>query len=234
MKEPVDIELLRNGEIYDENYFERGADLGLSNYRNYTFDRLRPWCISLINLINMKHEDVLSPLIHIGRRKVLDVGCGKGFFLKNLLDTEIIKRTAIKTGEAKLVGIDISGYAINNGIEDEDILLIKGDVCQMPFVDKEFDVVTGFDILEHIPSPDYLNQAINEVTRVAKEFIVIYMPVWHNDNEFDQSVWSTDRTHVSVYSIPWWIREFDKRGFVVVCQQTMLDRNCLFIFKRRE
>ena len=80
---------------------------------------------------------------------VLDVGCGTGFFLKNI--TEISKNR---------YGIDSHNYSTNN------IKVIKGDALNIPFEDNSMDLVTMLDVLEHIPEAD---KALKELHRVVKK-----------------------------------------------------------------
>lgn len=76
---------------------------------------------------------------------LLDVGCGKGILV------EWAKKQGINA-----CGLDFaSGYGV------------QGDLLDMPFEDKSFDMVTAFDVLEHI-RPEDLHIALNEMKRVAK------------------------------------------------------------------
>src|SRR5512142_951528 len=63
---------------------------------------------------------------------VLDVGCGKGFMLHDM--ALLIPGITVK-------GIDISGYAIANAIEDMAPHVQVADARKLPFADKSFDVV---------------------------------------------------------------------------------------------
>src|SRR5437870_4278127 len=46
---------------------------------------------------------------------------------------------------------------------------------QLPFADKEFDLVTATEVLEHIPLPDF-GKALAEIARVAKDAIIVSVP----------------------------------------------------------
>lgn len=100
--------------------------------------------------------------------KVLDVGCGIGYGL-NLL--------SIKAKEA--YGVDVDEKAIKYC---QDNILGKNprlkslqayDGYSLPFKDKEFDVVTTVDVLEHVE--DY-HRFIEELLRVAKRAVLISTP----------------------------------------------------------
>jgi ubiquinone/menaquinone biosynthesis C-methylase UbiE len=78
---------------------------------------------------------------------VLDIGCGKGVIINEL--------------SKKFPGIDFVGvdpvYENNNNIT-------KGTIYHIPFVDKSFDVVMSFEVLQHT----YIDDALKEVYRVLK------------------------------------------------------------------
>lgn len=82
---------------------------------------------------------------------VLDVGCGWNEFAK-----------ALKAKNVDALGVDCScpGADITCDIEHE----------PLPYPDKFFEMVTAFDVLEHL-SADNLNKAVKEMARVSKRFI---------------------------------------------------------------
>ncbi|NJM99753.1 MAG: methyltransferase domain-containing protein [Phormidesmis sp. RL_2_1] len=48
--------------------------------------------------------------------------------------------------------------------------LLQGDACNLDFKDNQFDCVTMFGVLHHIPNPE---KAIHEALRVAKKIVFI-------------------------------------------------------------
>ena len=79
-------------ELYDENYFERGLQLGISGYTAYS------WMPELtLKMANFLIED-----LDLKENKVLDYGCAKGYLVKALRHYGI---TAF--------GYDASKYAIS-------------------------------------------------------------------------------------------------------------------------
>lgn len=91
--------------------------------------------------------------------KVLDVGCGKGFLLFELL--KIIPGLVIS-------GIDISPYAISNSKEEIRDRLQIGNAVSLPFPDKSFDLVFSLTTLHNLHNYD-LEKALKEVERVGKQ-----------------------------------------------------------------
>jgi len=88
---------------------------------------------------------------------LLDVGCGKGYFLES----------------AKHLDIELVGCDIVDKLEYSDAKLVKGYIENLPFEDDSFDVVTCFHTLEHIINE---KQAVKELLRVAKKQLIIVVP----------------------------------------------------------
>lgn len=123
-------------------------------------------------------RDVCFPLLekHLGDRKdleVLDVGCGTGYNL-TLLE---------KYGRAR--GVDMSEEALRfcreRGVTD--VTLHEAEV--LPFPDQTFDLLTAFDVIEHIEDD---RQALSEFRRLLKPegWMLIYTPAlpWlYNDHD---------------------------------------------------
>ena len=81
-------------------------------------------------------------------RSILDIGCGEGVFVEELLDR----------GFLQVHGVD------NNYSSD---IVSKGDVLSLPYDNEQFDVVLLLDVIEHV-SIELQPQALEEVFRVVK------------------------------------------------------------------
>ena len=94
-------------------------------------DRIKNWYGTSINLIN-KNRNI----------KVLDVGCGLGFFL-SALNNSIEK-----------YGIEESQFAVDY-IKDnfKDINIRKGNIDDVNSLNIEFDVIMFYHVIEHLESP---------------------------------------------------------------------------------
>lgn len=149
--------------LYNEEYFTSYGGYfsqGLPNYDPIVAKR----CAEKIdNLLNIK--------------SVLDCGCAHGWRLHGfkLLDKCI-----------KLCGVDISEYATSNSHPEIRKYLEIGDISEgLRFVDNEFDLVLGFDILEHISGYEGLMKGVSGMCRVANHWILLRQPmgVWYKSNE---------------------------------------------------
>ncbi|MBI4870551.1 MAG: methyltransferase domain-containing protein [Candidatus Riflebacteria bacterium] len=91
--------------------------------------------------------------LHAGSR-LLDVGCNIGEFLLRARETYGVEG----------VGLDLSLGAL---VRARKVLsrVNRGDAEALPFAAGTFDVVTSFDVIEHVPHPDRL---LAEIARVLK------------------------------------------------------------------
>lgn len=87
--------------------------------------------------------------------KVLDVGCGHGYLVRKLLNSGI-----------EAMGVDISLFA-GELIKDNFIVV---NAKELPFKDKEFDVVVSKDFFEHL-TEDEIDIVYQEMKRVGKYII---------------------------------------------------------------
>lgn len=96
--------------------------------------------------------------------RMLDVGCGNG------------AQTIKFSDDVKfLVGIDASHIAETElHTSGSKIEFVKGDALVLPFEDEVFDIVTSFEVLEHIKD-DY--KAVQEISRVLKPGAVFFFSV---------------------------------------------------------
>lgn len=134
-------------------------------------------------------------------KSALVLGCARAYLVQALRELGV---------DAK--GIDISEWAIENAPSKLKEHLYVGDICDLSnFKKDQFDLVTAFDVFEHITVPD-LYQALNEASRVCRETLVVDVPIEKDDLHPDQSA-GTDKSHVSVYSEGFWIKQFSCRDF---------------------
>jgi SAM-dependent methyltransferase len=96
---------------------------------------------------------------------LLDVGCGEGYFLKELSDSGLV-----------LAGCDISPVrlgAARRNLTGTGISLFTDDIRCLHHGDGEYDQVTALEVLEHIPE---WQQALSELMRVASRRVVVTVP----------------------------------------------------------
>jgi SAM-dependent methyltransferase len=158
--------------------------------------------------------------------KLLDVGCGLGFFLKrmqNIYDS---------------YGVDVSEYSV----EETRKVALKARVhiasaTELPFHDDYFDIITAFDIVEHLENPEVF---FREASRLLKKdgMLLISTPnpaslgariKNKTENAKDPNlpskpsyVWigCVDKTHITILTPEEWSGIVRRNGFDIVRQGT--------------
>jgi len=105
--------------------------------------------------------------------KILDIGCGKGFLLYDLL--KVIP-------DAEILGIDLSAYAIANSKEEIRDRLQVGSATALPWPDDHFDLVISINTL-HCLHAQELDPALREMERVGKANKYLCVESWRNQAE---------------------------------------------------
>jgi len=103
--------------------------------------------------------------------KVLDVGCAKGFLVKDLIDLGL-----------DVYGLDISEYAIKNSHKDVVGRIHLGSADKLPFADNTFDFVISLNTLHNLSKKD-CEIALKEIQRVTKKKSFVQVDSYRNLNE---------------------------------------------------
>ncbi|MBL7150967.1 class I SAM-dependent methyltransferase, partial [Candidatus Microgenomates bacterium] len=106
-------------------------------------------------------------------------------------------------------GVEISKYALGNAFSKAKKYLSSGDINKLPFESNSFDLVTTFDVLEHIET-ESLKKAVLECNRVAKNHVL--HKIFTIKNWWMKRFHGSDLSHVSVYGKEWWRSFFQKLG----------------------
>lgn len=121
-----------------------------------------------------------------GATSILDVGCGYNEFIKGIKQTN---------PNIKALGVDFSCPGADKIV----------DAKNLPFNDKEWEIITSFDMLEHL-LPDEVPVVLREFARVSHKFIfsICYRP--------SVILWKGHNLHPTVQPESWWINEITKAG----------------------
>ena len=120
--------------------------LNLGHYLNEDYD-------SKGRFISYWHQ--IHEVKALGPRAVLEIGVSNKFFSKYLRDRGL-----------KIVTLDIEGDLFPD---------IVGNVLALPFCNQSFDIVTCFELLEHLPYTHFYN-SLKELKRVAKSHVLLSLP----------------------------------------------------------
>ena len=105
------------------------------------------------------------------KSKVLDIGCAKGFLIKDLLDLGL-----------DAYGLDISEYAIKNSHKEVVGRIHLGSAEKLPFADNTFDFVISLNTLHNLTKKK-CEIALKEIVRVSRGKSFIQVDSYKNIKE---------------------------------------------------
>ena len=150
-------------------------------------------------------RDVDTMLLRTHPDSILDVGCGEGV---------VTERWATKLATSRVVGLDL---------EDPDLLaqwakrvrpnltFLSGNAYDLPFADGEFDLVSGVEMLEHVPDPRLV---LAEMRRAARSHLLVSVPrepIWRALNVARGSYWR------AWGNTPGHVNHWSRDEFVAMC-----------------
>lgn len=134
-----------------------------------------------------------------GREKILEVGCGRGFYLKTLITA---------WPDLQVTGLDLNEKYLavaKKFLGNSKVKLARGDATKLPFKANSFDRIIATEILEHIPDDE---KALEEMYRVLKPGGIAMITVPNKNYPFcwDPLNWIFER--LFNWHIPaniWWL-----------------------------
>jgi len=116
------------------------------HYFNETYDSKGRFC-------SYWHQ--INEIISLKPKEVLEIGIGNGFVSKYL----------------KMRGVNVTTLDIDKRLN----LDVVGSVLKLPFIDEFFEVVTCYEVLEHLPYRDF-SKALSGIYRVSKSYVILSLP----------------------------------------------------------
>lgn len=120
-------------------------------------------------------RQVLGFLHGIEFETLLDVGSGRGVFLLPFMEEfPHVKVTSLDLLEKRVTFLNelaAGGYS--------QLTAHLSDICNQPFPEDSFDMVTLLEVLEHIPE---VSKAIAAAVKMAKRYVVVSVPSKPDDN----------------------------------------------------
>ncbi len=117
-----------------------------------------------------------------GTMRVLDAGCGRG-------------RDFALPQDAYVVGIDISSEALAGNLSLDEA--ICADIQTYPLPEEEFDLILGFDLLEHLDRPEAALENLRRALRPGGQIILTFPNLWSCKGLLTR--FTPHRFHVWVY-----------------------------------
>ena len=127
----------------------------------------------------------------IKNKKLLDIGCGFGWF----------EQDAVLRGVRQVAGIEISEEDLKavRTIRNKRAIFKVGGALKLPFEDKYFDTVVAWEVIEHIPK-NTEDEMFKEVKRVLRKNGVFYLSTPYDSfwsKCFDPAWWLIGHRHYS-------------------------------------
>ncbi len=143
---------------------ELQMDLGVQDYNTGNLEKYQSKNSLKRKMILRLHEKMLDKCVYMAERgdiQVLDAGCGEGFFCSKV--KEVLP-------EATITGCDGAEEALEVARQmNPDILFEKSNLYDLPYKDRQFDIVVCSEVLEHLNNPE---KAFLEICRVGKNILV--------------------------------------------------------------
>lgn len=105
-------------------------------------------------------------------------------------------------------GIDVSRYAVENAKPEVRDRVKLGKAQEIDYPDNSFDLVTAFDVLEHIKEEE-VPQVCAELLRVSKKWVIVRVPTREEPGDLDAY-------HETIRPKAWWEEQFAAQGGKVV------------------
>jgi SAM-dependent methyltransferase len=135
-------------------------------------------------------------------KKILDVGCGKGYLLYEL---------QLLIPELEIVGLDISQYGLEHCHPEFKGTLIQHHAQEpFPFEKKEFDLVLSLGCLHNLRIFD-LQKALCEIERVGQKKYLMVESYRNEQEMFNLECWAL--TAESLFDTEEWIWLYNHFGY---------------------
>ena len=175
---------------YGADYWDGDRRYGYGGY-NYRAGYWTPVAQSLIDTYNLKPGS-----------KILDLGCGKGFLLHELLLLE---------PELQVVGTDISEHGLSHTTDlDKPHVQIHDARGEFKWQDKEFDLVISLTLLHNLRTFD-LENCLREIQRIGKSHYVTSESYRTELEQFNLQCWAL--TCETFFDLDEWLWMFEKTGY---------------------
>jgi uridylate kinase len=187
-----------DASFYDREYYtgKKGA------YRMAGYDTAFG---RVVHALSNMYRAVMIKLF-LNPKNCLDIGCGKGKLVKYL------RRLGVEA-----YGVELSKHALEMADTSVRSYLKQGDISNLPYDSDEFDLVTSFDVLEHVERSK-IRKAIEESIRVSRKHIL--HKIYTRENAWINLFHGKDFSHVSVFDRKYWQKIFNEISKVSVLRSS--------------
>ena len=169
---------------YDKEYYDVDCDRG----HNTKYEISNPQWFSYFDTLSDQIIEQYNP------RKVIDVGCAKGFLVSLLRDKGI-----------EAFGIEVSEYAISEVRDDIRKYCNLVSILESSEINKlgRYELAVCIEVLEHLPK-EFAEEAISNLVGLSDNILFSSTP---DDHE--------EESHVNVQPPQYWISLFKKFGYYI-------------------
>jgi len=154
-------------------------------------------------------------------KKVLDFGCGDGFFLNTL---KKFHPTGFKNSQ--IIGLDIKNNSRTSQIPKrlyKRVDLYNGN--KIPYAQNTFDAVIANCVFEHLPN---LTTILKQLQRILKPQGKLYATVmtnrWEDYLRLPGPFWQKVQVHHQLFSAAGWRKQFCDCGFKIITLKGYLNK----------
>ena len=178
---------VETSRLFGEMYFDGPREFG---YGGYKYDgRWKPVAEDIIQHFNLQPGD-----------RILDVGCAKGFLVKELLMLGV-----------DAYGIDVSHYAIKNCEPEVIGRLHLGSADNLPFPNNSFSAVLSINTIHNLDKPRCIT-ALKEIERLAPGRGFVQVDSFYTKEE--KEIFENWVLTAKFYGFPSeWIQVFKEAGY---------------------
>ena len=186
------VKCMKISKKFSYDYWDGDRKYG---YGGYTFidGYWKPLALKLIKNYSLSNKSSL-----------IDIGCGKAYLLYEI--KKILPNI-------KLIGLDISSYAIKNSHKTIKNRLINYDARKkLPFKNKEFDLAISLGTFHNFEISE-LKISLSEIRRISKKSYVMVESYRNNQELFNLQCWAlTANSFFSKKEWIWLYNEFKYDG----------------------
>lgn len=187
--ESKDPKVIAIAKQYGQLYWDGPRDYGYGGY--YYDGRWRSVAKDIIDIYELRDG-----------HRILDVGCGKGFLLKDLL---------LENKNLNVFGLDISQYAINNSEEEVFGRIHLGTAESLPFPDDSFDFVISLNTIHNLKRNNAI-KAVKEIERVSRGKSFIQVDSFYNEKQ--KEIFESWVLTAEYYDYPEeWLKLYNEAGY---------------------
>jgi SAM-dependent methyltransferase len=179
------------------------------DYEPFYQDGNKNWLLRKVNLRGVEKRRRIVTSLNKKQKggRLLDIGCSTGLFLNELR----------RTGLWEVWGNDTSEYAVKIAKDQYQLEVFQGSVIQANYPTVFFDVVTLWDVLEHLPDPAVTLREISRITK-PESYLILRLPNYDSfDSKLFGQAWAglDVPRHYYVFSKRNIERLLDTNGFTV-------------------